>query len=198
MSLSRPTPSTSDRSRVVIEAALGLGEVVVSGAVEPDTYVVGKDGPRLVQLRVGHQTHQIVRGPDGGDLRIDLTPAEADRRVIDDAQVLEIARLALGVEQHYGRPQDIEWAISGGKKYLVQSRPITTLAGESPGAAAAPVLVKGLAASPGTASGAVRVLQSPTEGRLLHDGEVLVAPMTNPDWVPTIRRAAAWLPTVVE
>ena len=184
-------PSTSDRSRIVIEAALGLGEVVVSGAVEPDTYVVAKDGPRLVQLRVGHQTHRIVRGPDGGDLRIDLAAADADRRVLTDDEVLEIATLALRVEQHYGQPQDIEWAISGDKKYLVQSRPITTLAGESPGAVATPVLVKGLAASPGTASGAVRVLQSPTEGRLLHDGEVLVAPMTNPDWVPTIRRAAA-------
>jgi pyruvate,water dikinase len=184
-------PSTSDRSRIVIEAALGLGEVVVSGAVEPDTYVVAKEGPRLVQLRVGHQTHQIVRGPDGGDRRIDLAPADADRRVLDDDGIVEIARLALRVEQHYGRPQDIEWAICDGRIYLVQSRPITTLAGEGPGAVVAPVLVKGLAASPGTASGAVRVLQAPTEGRLLHDGEVLVAPMTNPDWVPTIRRAAA-------
>src|SRR5581483_9493848 len=87
------------------------------------------------------------------------------------------------------------WAMSGSDVYVVQSRPVTTLASAPATAAAADVpaevLVRGLAASPGTAAGAVRMLTSPAEGKRLVDGEVLVTTMTNPDWVPTIRRAAA-------
>lgn len=182
-------PSTGDRDRVVIEAALGLGEVVVSGAVEPDTYLLAKDGPHLLQVRVGHQSHKIVRGPTGDDLRIDLDPQTGGERVLTDDEAIGLARLALRVEQHYGIPQDLEWAMAQGETWLVQSRPITTLDLES--ARPGEVLVTGLAASPGTASGRVRVLSSPKDGDQFADGEVLVAPMTNPDWLPTMRRAAA-------
>jgi pyruvate,water dikinase len=192
-------PSTGDRSRLVIEAAFGLGEVVVSGAVEPDTYVVGKEGPRIQMARIGHKTHRLVAQTDGSVTRVDLDGAEADERVLVDDEVLALARLGLQVEEHYGgEPQDVEWAIAGGRLYLLQARPITTLV-ESEGApppdagaagAGAP-LVRGLSASPGVVAGSVRVLDSPAEGHLLQLGEVLVAPMTNPDWVPTIRRAAA-------
>jgi pyruvate, water dikinase len=119
-------PSTGDRDRIVVEAAYGLGEVVVSGAVEPDTYLLAKSGPRVLQARVGHQTHKIVRGPDGGDLRIDLDPQTGAQRVLTDAEALDLARLALRVEEHYGSPQDMEWAIVDGRSWLVQSRPITT------------------------------------------------------------------------
>jgi len=187
-------PSTGDRDRMVIEAAFGLGEVVVSGQVEPDTYVVAKDGPRLVSTRVGHQTHRLDGTQDGEVERHDLSPEEGAARVLTDDEVLALARLGLQVEAHYGEPQDVEWAIQGADTYLVQSRPITTLGPVRPAGAVAPagrVLLQGLAASTGVASGAVRVLMSPKEGHQLQRGEVLVAPMTNPDWVPTIRRAAA-------
>ena len=199
-------PSTGDLSRIVIEGALGLGEVVVSGAVEPDTYVVAKKGPSLVSARVGHQIYALM-STHGVVQRVELEDARADARVLTDDEILGVARLGLGVEAHYGAPQDIEWAIAGGATYLVQSRPITTLADPAgastdaatpvPATAAAPVadsgrqLLRGLAASPGVASGVVRVLHTPSEGRTLLAGEILVAPMTNPDWVPTIRRAAA-------
>jgi pyruvate,water dikinase len=188
-------PSTGDRSRIVVEAAFGLGEVVVAGEVEPDTYVLAKDGPRLLQARIGHKTHQVVRG-EAGVVRRDLSAGEAMDRVLGDAETLELARLALRVEAHYGdEPQDIEWAIAGGETFLVQARPITTLTpAAGPPAAEATVgrpLLQGLAASSGTASGAARILTSPSAGKDLQQGEVLVAPMTNPDWVPTIRRAAA-------
>jgi pyruvate,water dikinase len=190
-------PSSGDRSKIVVEGALGLGEVVVSGQVEPDTYVLSKDGPRLLQVRVGHQTHKLIGTPGGTVVRIDLGPDDAEARVLTDEEAVALARLGLQVEAHYGEPQDVEWALSGGRTYLVQSRPITTLgppaSAASPTGEAAPStpLIQGLAASSGIASGRVRVLQSPTEGRKLTAGEVLVAPMTNPDWVPTIRRAAA-------
>jgi pyruvate,water dikinase len=186
-------PSTGDLTKIVIEAAFGQGEVVVSGAVEPDTYVVAKDGPAVMTSRVGSKSHKIVRGPDGHDMTVAVDAAEAARRVLDDAEVLELARLGLVVEAHYGSPQDVEWAITDGATYLVQSRPITTLSparSATPPKALGPVLVRGLAASPRVASGTVRILGSPSEGPRLIDGEILVAAMTNPDWVPTIRRAA--------
>ena len=184
-------PSTGDTSRIVIEAALGQGEVVVSGEVEPDTYVVAKTGPTLERVRVGTQDFQIVRGPDGQDQRVTLSPSEASARVLSDDEVLELARLGLAVEAHYATPQDTEWAIADGHQYLVQSRPITTLAGAAPPPAQGRILVQGLAASSGRASGAVRILTSPDQGDQFHDGEVLVAAMTSPDWVPLMRRASA-------
>ncbi|KFE67071.1 phosphoenolpyruvate synthase [Hyalangium minutum] len=189
-------PATGSRDRLIIEGAFGLGEVVVGGQVEPDTYAVDKQHMRVLEVRVGHKDYQIVREGHGQERRVDLSPEEASRRVLKDEEVLELARLGLNVEQHYGSPQDVEWAESGGRMYLVQSRPITTLT-ETVGPAKRlsrtkePVLVTGMGASPGIVSGRVRVLHKPEEGRHLRKGEILVAPMTSPDWVPTLRRAAA-------
>lgn len=185
-------PSTGARDRVVIEAAFGLGEVVVSGQVEPDTYIVAKDTLEVVSTRLGHQAFQIVRGPDGRDTVVELSDAQADARVLDDAEVRQIAELAIATERHHHFPQDTEWAIADGTAYLVQARPITTLRHTT----AAPsenhaVLARGLAAAPGTASGKVRILSAPEEGDRLLDGEILVAQMTNPDWLPAMRRAGA-------
>ncbi|MGA2931857.1 MAG: phosphoenolpyruvate synthase, partial [Acidimicrobiales bacterium] len=187
-------PSTGETDHIVIEAAFGQGEVVVSGLVEPDTYVVSKDGPRLLHARVGTQFFKIVRGPDGEDQRVQLDAAEGGRRKLSDEEIVEVARIGLAAEAHYGSPQDTEWAMAGGTTYLVQSRPVTAVGGAAAPAAGAELgtlLVQGLAASAGRASGVVRVLQSPDQGDRLQGGEVLVAPMTSPDWVPTMRRAAA-------
>ncbi len=186
-------PATGDQSRVVIEAAFGLGEVVVSGAIEPDTYVLSKDGPRLLSTRVGHQLFAIRRGADGHDQRVELADDDGARRVLSDEDALTLARVAAQVEAHYGSPQDMEWAFEGDTVYLVQSRPITTLgaAAATESVQASEPLVTGLGAGPGVASGRVRVLRSVDEAPRLKAGEVLVAPMTTPDWVPAMRRAAA-------
>jgi pyruvate,water dikinase len=183
-------PSTGDRTRLVVEAAFGLGEVVVGGQIEPDTYVLAKEGPTLLEIRIGRKDHAIARGAEGLD-RVELAPERALARVLGDDEVVALARLGLTVEEHYGEPQDIEWAIADGQTYLVQTRPITTLASAADATGTVPPLLQGLAASPGTATGAVRILTNPKDGARLQAGEVLVAPMTNPDWVPTIRRAAA-------
>ena len=182
-------PSTSDTGRIVIEAAFGLGEAVVSGAVEPDTYTLTKEGPRLLNARVGKKAFKITRTASGQE-RVDLSPEEAGARVLGDDEVLALARLALQVEDHYRSPQDMEWAEEGGRFFLVQSRPITTLA-EREHADVHAVLVTGLGASPGLAVGKVRRLATPADGAQLQAGEILVAAMTSPDWVPTMRRAAA-------
>jgi pyruvate,water dikinase len=183
-------PATGRRDVVAVEAALGQGEVVVSGSVEPDTYLLSEAGPLLKSVRVGHQTHEIVRGRDGADLTVQLDSERADARVLSDDEAAEVARLALRVQRHFGVPQDIEWAMTGTTLWLVQARPITTL-GESAETRGTAPLLRGLAAAPGRVTGAVRILGSPDEGSALAQGEILVAPMTNPDWLPTIRRAAA-------
>ena len=175
-------PASGDRGTIVIEAAFGLGEVVVGGQVEVDTYVVDKKGPAVRSARVGRKAFKIVREGQG-ETKVSLGTDEANRRVLSDAEVALVAQLGMKVEAHYGAPQDLEWAEEGGSFYLVQTRPITTL-GAAAGPAAGTVLVTGLGASPGVASGKVRVLTSPDEGEQLKAGEVLVAPMTSPDWVP--------------
>ncbi|WP_123024466.1 phosphoenolpyruvate synthase [Mycolicibacterium stellerae] len=185
-------PSNGARDRVVIEGAFGLGEVVVSGEVEPDTYIVSKETMQPLDIRLGHKAFKIVRGEDGHDTTVDLDDAQADSRVLTEDELRTIAELAIATERHNGCPQDTEWAISNGKAYLVQARPITTLGHTKPPASEEHVvLARGLAAAPGIASGKVRVLLTPDEGGRLQEGEILVAQMTNPDWLPTIRRAAA-------
>jgi pyruvate,water dikinase len=184
-------PSQANEGYIVIEAAFGLGEVVVSGAVEPDSYFVDKQTMQLVEAKVGVKTHKLISGARG-DERVTLPAPEAATRVLNDDEVLEVARLGRDVEQHYGAPQDTEWAYAAGKLYLLQSRPITTTAQPQ----AMPSLnerelLKGLAAAPGVGRGLARVLFSPADGGKLQDGEVLVAPMTAPDWLPTLQRASA-------
>ncbi|MGD9754089.1 MAG: PEP/pyruvate-binding domain-containing protein, partial [Acidimicrobiia bacterium] len=221
-------PSTGRKDRVVIEGAFGQGEVVVSGRVEPDTYVVAVDPAGALQIesvRVGVQTHRIVAGAGGGDRTEPLPEREGASRVLTDAEVLEVAQLATAVQAAYdGTPMDIEWCFDAGCLWLVQARPITTLgaagparqqaehatatttatapapapaptasgAGAGPGEAAPPaerpVLLRGLAASPGRVSGSVRVLADPRQSAALQPGEILVASMTDPDWAPVLRR----------
>ncbi|MHA7633760.1 phosphoenolpyruvate synthase [Corallococcus sp. M7] len=189
-------PSTGNRWHLVIEGAFGLGEVVVGGQVEPDTYVVDREGPRLLETRVGEKAFQLVRDGVGHEKHEELPPERVRARVLTDVEVLALARLGLRVERHYGAPQDIEWAEQDGRFYLVQSRPVTTVPAAAPEtpepvASTGKARVSGLGASPGVVSGRVRVLRDAREGSKLAAGEILVAPMTSPDWVPTLRRAAA-------
>jgi pyruvate,water dikinase len=182
---------TADPARpdqVMIEAAFGLGEIVVSGAVEPDTYRVDRGSAGVREIRIGHKAVRIVSAPEG-DRREAVEGSDAWNRVLSDDEIHTVASIGLDIEQHYGIPQDIEWSYVGDRLFVVQSRPITTLdvdtdEDEEP-------LLRGLGVGNRTGSGSVRILASPADGHLLVDGDVLVAEMTSPDWVPTMRRAAA-------
>lgn len=186
-------PATGDPNRLVIEAAWGLGEVVVGGEVNPDRYEVDKDTFATVRL-IGHKDVMLVRDEETGEnVRVELPEEKATAPVLTAAEVRELAELGKRDEAHYGVPQDAEWAIEDGRIYLVQTRPVTTLR-ERPGTRSpvrGQVLLSGLGASPGVASGTVRVLDSPKEGGKLREGEILVTSRTAPDWVPLMRRAAA-------
>lgn len=186
-------PATANPNHLVIEGAWGLGEVVVSGQVTPDHYVVDKADLRILERVISHKAFMLVRMAQGENQRIELDDAKATERVLSDAEIQQIAQLALDDEAHYGVPQDAEWAIADGKVYLVQTRPVTAFRRPSPAKeeVSVEVLVHGLGASPGSGSGKVHVLRTVAEAAKFQHGEVLVAEMTSPDWVPTMRRAAA-------
>jgi pyruvate,water dikinase len=192
---------------VVINAAWGLGENVVQGSVTPDEYVafkpllsdrsktpiVGKDlggkEKRMVYARGGSQT---TKNTD--------TPAEMRRRfVLDDGQILQLARWAAAIEDHYGRPMDIEWAQdgAGGELYIVQARPETVQSQKEAGKLKTYTLeqkgepvVTGLAIGDAVAAGKARKIGDPDQGDQLEAGDILVAEMTDPDWVPLMKRAS--------
>ncbi len=190
-------PSNNDLSSLVIEGAFGLGEVVVGGSVSPDYYEVEKASQKIKDVRVANKSFKIIRDEKGENRKVDLSSKEAETRVLSDAEIMDVTKLGLKIEQHYQSPQDTEWAIEENKVYMVQSRPITTLI-KSPEQVEAKSdleesveLIHGLGASPGRGSGEVRVLASPDSDEGFESGDVLVAEMTTPDWVPLMKKASA-------
>ena len=189
-------PSTNDPGRLVIEAAFGLGESVVGGQVTPDRYVVDKTTLGVVERTVARKEFLLTRDPRTGEnIRVPLDDARGHAQVLSEEEIRAMAELGRQDEAHYGAPQDTEFAIEQGRLYIVQTRPVTTLL-EKPTTPTAPiggpkVLIHGLGASPGLATGAVRVLASPADEGRLRPREILVTAMTSPDWVPIMRRAAA-------
>ncbi len=119
-------PVTKDYNQMVIEAAWGLGEAIVGGQVTPDTYVVHKDDFSILDIAVSEQSFYLKRGSTGGTIRANWRTPNAKQK-LTGRQIVELAKLCKKIEQHYRRPQDIEWARAKGKFYITQSRPITTL-----------------------------------------------------------------------
>ena len=190
-------PAARDSSKIVIEAAWGLGEAIVQGAVTPDRHVLDKQSLSVTDSAIAQKEFLLAWDDDKqSTVRVDLSDDHrADAPVLAPTELRTLGELARRAEEHYGVPQDLEFAIDREKIYLTQSRPITTLT-ERPAPterreAAGKPLAHGLGASPGRASGAVRVLESPAEDAAMQAGEVLVTRMTSPDWVPIMRRAAA-------
>lgn len=187
-------PSTGNPSRMVIESVWGLGESIVQGAVTPDRDVIDKRSRKVLEHAVAEK-ESLLRwdATAGKNVREDLANhAAAKAPVLKTDQLAALVDLALRAEAHYGRPQDLEFAIENGVPFLTQSRPITTLdAKPAPRETPSGILVRGLGASPGRRSGRVRVLASVADASSLGHGEVLVTRLTSPDWVPIMRRAAA-------
>ncbi|MFA5309750.1 MAG: phosphoenolpyruvate synthase [Dehalococcoidales bacterium] len=190
-------PTTSNKEKITIEAVLGLGEMIVSGDVTPDHYSIGKKDLKILKKEIKKQEWKLVKKQGGhgksDNVKIDLTKEEQARQKITDAEIVELAKIGLTLEKHYNFPQDVEWATEHGKIYIVQTRPITTLT-ETAGATHdidAPVLLSGAPASPGVANGPVKIVPDPSEIDKVLEGDILVAEMTTPDFVPAMKRAAA-------
>jgi pyruvate,water dikinase len=190
-------PSNNNLGSLVIEGAFGLGEVVVGGLVAPDYYEIDKSNLKVRDTRISHKNFKIIRDEKGRNKNVDLSEKEAGQQVLTQKEIEDLTGLGLKIEQHYGSPQDTEWAIEGSKIYMVQSRPITTLASkqqvvtEKSEDEDSKELIRGLGAGPGRGSGEVRVLSTPDLDEGFESGDVLVAAMTTPDWVPLMKKASA-------
>ena len=194
---------------VFITSAYGLGEGVVQGAVNPDEFYVYKPAlragrPAILKRGVGSKATKMIYTdhPEVGRTTefVDVDQADRRRLSLSDAEVIELARQALAIENHYGRPMDIEWGKDGrdGQLYVLQARPETVKSRQSAARvqryrlrARGPVLIEGRAIGQKIGTGAVRVLSSTADMHLFNPAEVLVADMTDPDWEPIMKRASA-------
>lgn len=120
-------PVTEDYNQLIIEAGYGLGEAIVSGQITPDSYVVEKNPRNILDINVQAQERGMYRAADGGNKWRDIPTQQGEKQTLTNEQILELSEIILRIENHYGFPCDIEWAWEGGKFYIVQSRPITTL-----------------------------------------------------------------------
>lgn len=194
---------------VFITSSFGLGEMVVQGAVNPDEFYVHKPTlkagrPAVLRRNLGSKQIQMVFSEDrdhGKQTLIeDIEPAKSMTFSVSDEEVEELARQAVIIEQHYGRPMDIEWAKDGvdGKLYIVQARPETVRSNQKGQAIErfalknkSDVICEGRAIGQRIGSGVAKVLNDISEMDKVQPGDVLVTDMTDPDWEPIMKRAAA-------
>ncbi len=192
-----------------ITASWGLGEMVVQGAVNPDEFYVHKqalaDGyPSLIRRSLGSKAEKMVYDMDssaGKSIKIvEVEPADRRRFCLTDEDVVNLAKQAAIIEQHYGRPMDIEWGKDGddGKLYILQARPETVASRNSQSALEryvlhekGKVLAEGRAIGGKIGSGTVRVVSGLEDMSQVQSGEILVTDMTDPDWEPVMKRCAA-------
>lgn len=203
-------PVTGDRNIIVIESVWGLGEAIVSGAVTPDHFEVDKNTLRILTKNIVKKEVEYIRDPKTGKtIHAKVPPERQEAPSLTDEEVVELARIARLIEQHYGTPQDIEFAVDRDlvfpqSIFIVQSRPETVWSmkeveatASSSGSSAvsvaeAKIVVKGLPASPGVHIGKAKIVFSPDEAaKKIQKGDILVTKMTNPDWVPYMRLAGA-------
>ncbi|MDH0729512.1 phosphoenolpyruvate synthase [Pseudomonas sichuanensis] len=197
------------RDVVFITGAYGLGETVVQGAVNPDEFYVHKNTlqagrPAILRRNLGSKAIKMVYGDEAKAGRsvktVEVDRAERARFCLSDAEVAELAKQAMIIEQHYQRPMDIEWAKDGddGKLYIVQARPETVKSRASANVMEryllkekGTVLVEGRAIGQRIGAGKVRVIKDVSEMDKVQPGDVLVSDMTDPDWEPVMKRASA-------
>ncbi|MGB2222569.1 MAG: phosphoenolpyruvate synthase [Neptunomonas phycophila] len=194
---------------VFITAAYGLGETVVQGAVNPDEFYVYKptlkqDAPAILRRTLGSKAIKMVYQEEGSTKNavstVKVPAAERNRFCINDSDVQALAKIAVVIEQHYGRPMDIEWAKDGddGELYVVQARPETVRSRDNTNVMEryllkekGKVLIEGRSIGHRIGSGPVRLVSSINEMEKVQPGDVLVTDMTDPDWEPVMKRASA-------
>lgn len=187
-------PVTKDKNMLNIEAAYGLGEIVVSGAVSPDQYLVDKSTLEIKEKNVVKQTWAIKKS-GATNTRVKIAVADQEKQKLSDEEILALAKIGKIIEAHYGSPQDTEFAVKNQKIYMVQSRPVTTLETKTKTGTTIQgrhrVILKGAAASVGQAAGTVKIVSTLEELDKITKGDVLVTKMTNPSYVPAMKRASA-------
>nr|WP_277345650.1 phosphoenolpyruvate synthase [Halomonas bachuensis] len=197
------------RDAVFVTASWGLGETVVQGSVNPDEFYVHKSTlaagrPAVLRRNLGSKLIKMIYSDDASAGKsvstVDVPLKDRARFCISDDQVMALARQAVTIEQHYGRPMDIEWALDGddGELYIVQARPETVVSQQEGGKLErfhlkekGRTLVTGRAIGQRIGRGAVKIVFTPEEMDKVNAGDVLVTDMTDPDWEPIMKRASA-------
>ena len=198
-------PTTLDPDKIVIEAAFGLGEAVVSGIVTPDYYVIEKSTQTVVRQKHMQQTFKIALNDENGNtgmfsdinnqnINVPLTPEESLKPKLSVENLKRLAQQALLIEEHYNFPQDIEFAMKDDQIYLLQSRPVTNYSRGvvdtkkvSLDFSNADIIIKGAGASPGYGAGKAIIVKNLNELDQVKKGDILVTEMTTPDFVPIMR-----------
>ena len=198
------------REVVFITSSYGLGEMVVQGAVNPDEFYVSKfclknGKPAVLRRGLGTKAEQMIFGSTASAGKSVVTqpvaPAERERFSLTDAEVEELAKYAVAIEAHYGRPMDIEWGKDGGdgKLYILQARPETVKSQETKSGTltryritgSGPKIAEGRAIGSKVGQGPARVIKDVNEISRFRDGDVIVTDMTDPNWEPVMKRASA-------
>lgn len=185
-------PTTSENN-IVIEAVWGLGEGIVSGQIKPDHYVVSPDldNFEISEIKISEKKTAIIKNAEGKNETIQLNKEQRTKRVLDNYEIKRLAQYAKQLEDHYKKPQDIEFAVDKNTIFIVQSRPITTQFKESKEKVSGKEVLTGLGASPGISSGTVKIIHDLKELEKVQEGDILVTEMTNPDMVVSMQKSAA-------
>lgn len=187
-------PVTNQKNRILIEAIWGLGEYIVQGKVTPDLYFLDKNSLQIIRKETVPQTVQLIKV---GNLNKETRVPKRlqNKRKLTDKQIIELAKIGKKIHKHYFYPQDIEWAFHKGKFYILQTRPVTTFRKEGDNLKEEIKIkrkpfLQGQGASPGIVTGVVKIIKNIKELDKIKNGEILVASMTNPDFVPAMKRVA--------
>ena len=177
---------------IIMEAVWGLGEGIVSGQITPDKYIISKD-LKILDKEISDKKIAITRDSGGSRTIIKLREEKSRHQVLKDYEIKKLSEFTIQLEEHYKKPQDIEFAIEGEEIYIVQTRPITTIEKrvEFKGEIKGEEILSGIAASPGIAFGKIKIIKNLEDLYKINQGDVLVTKMTNPDMVVTMQKSAA-------
>ena len=185
-------PSTNNENEIMIEGSYGVGETIVSGQVNPDNFILDKESLAVKERKIKHKELMINYDENlNKNVRRKVPENMADVSCLTNEDVRSLAQYGKKIEEHYGKPMDIEWGIERNKLYILQARPITTLKkrSESHEKIKGEAVLEGLNASPGVGSGKVKIVRDASELNKVESGDILVTKMTDPDFVVAMKKA---------
>ena len=184
---------TNKTDNIIVEAVWGLGEGIVSGRITPDTYIISQD-LEIKSINVKDKKIAIRKDSSGETGAVELREERSKAQVLTESEIKRTANFAKQLEEHYQKPQDVEFAIENQEIYIVQTRPVTTIKEniqENKTEIKGEVILTGLAASPGIASGKVKIIKNLEDLHKIKQGDILVTKMTNPDMVVAMQKSEA-------
>jgi len=186
-------PVTNEKNQIIVETIWGLGEYIVQGEITPDQHIIDKNDWKVISYNKTFQDIQLVKS-ENETKKSSVPKSKQNKPKISNATAIQVAKIAQRLHNHYGKPQDIEFALDKGKIYIVQTRPITTIISnqktlDNQNKIDKKPDLQGEPASPGTASGVVVIVNNPKQIDRVKEGQILVTTMTTPDFVPAMKKA---------